>query len=463
MTTQTSRSFPGAPNLPSTLSVLLSALACATCPVCLGGLAGALSLLGVGFSWLEPWHRPLTLFSVGIAWLSLAHAARSTRRPGILAFASIGAFAVVLGEFGDEERHWLTYGGYGLLALTSLRSWRRPQAGHDHCCGHSAASHPHYTTKGNSDSPGRQQRIAFLTSFVGAGPRLTKDDRIAADALRARGFQVVPVAWDDPFPVDLVPYSAAVIRSTWGYQHDPQRFRDWIASLRAAGLRLLNPAELVLWNMDKATYLSELSARGIVTPPTLFLQRGSGASLEFLLRNSAWTGGAVFKPSISASAFGTELVTSTPTLEQEIRFASMLEERDLLLQQYLPEIRQGEWSLVFFNDGSGAQFSHAALKKPTANEFRVQPSLGGRVERANPSKTLLETAEAVLRHLKEPWLYARVDLVVRRPQSAPTAAVLMELELIEPALFFSLDPAAPQKLADALVQQLSHNKHGEAQ
>jgi hypothetical protein len=49
----------------------------------------------------------------------------------------------------------------------------------------------------------------------------------------------------------------------------------------------------------------------------------------------------------------------------------------------------------------------------------------------------------------EPWLYARVDGVETRE-----GFLLMELEMLEPLLFFELEPAAPARFAEAMVARL---------
>jgi hypothetical protein len=51
--------------------------------------------------------------------------------------------------------------------------------------------------------------------------------------------------------------------------------------------------------------------------------------------------------------------------------------------------------------------------------------------------------------LPEGLLYARIDLVRSNADFA-----LMEAELIEPSLYFGIDPEAPVRFADALVERL---------
>jgi hypothetical protein len=67
-----------------------------------------------------------------------------------------------------------------------------------------------------------------------------------------------------------------------------------------------------------------------------------------------------------------------------------------------------------------------------------------------PSEEERSVAEAALRMISGPTLYARVDLVLDKFGSTR----LLELELIEPFLFFSLAPFAAERLAEAIVKRV---------
>ena len=122
--------------------------------------------------------------------------------------------------------------------------------------------------------------------------------------------------------------------------------------------------------------------------------------------------------------------------------ARLLPARDMLVQPFLPEIvAEGEWSLLFL----GGQYSHAVKKRSRAGEFRVQADFGGSVEADVPRGAIVAQAEAIVAHLPQPWLYARVDAC-----ESAGALVLMELELIEPDLFLGQHPSAPRRFASAL-------------
>ncbi|HET8622751.1 MAG TPA: hypothetical protein VFM14_04260 [Gemmatimonadales bacterium] len=278
--------------------------------------------------------------------------------------------------------------------------------------------------------------IAFVT-WSGL-PHLSTDDRLAAATLAARGMAVDAVVWDDP-AVDWSRYGNTVVRSTWDYHLRPAEFLAWVDRVAAAGSRLWNPPSLLRWNLDKR-YLAELGMRGVPVIPTVALPRGETSSLREVLDAAGWSE-VVVKPAVSASAHQTWRSSTGQAAADAERFAGLLGAGDVLVQPFLREIEQGEWSLCFF----GGRFSHAVLKRPHAGEFRVQSELGGEVVVADPERAALARAEEALALVASPWLYARVDGCM-----VGGDFVLMELELIEPTLFFHAHPAAPVRFAEAL-------------
>ena len=98
-------------------------------------------------------------------------------------------------------------------------------------------------------------------------------------------------------------------------------------------------------------------------------------------------------------------------------------------------------SLFYF----GGELSHAVLKSPKEEDFRVQEEHGGLIERVEPPGPLVELGHRIVESLPVPPLYARVDLA--RLDSGGHA--LMELELIEPSLYFRTDPESPRRFARA--------------
>ena len=115
-----------------------------------------------------------------------------------------------------------------------------------------------------------------------------------------------------------------------------------------------------------------------------------------------------------------------------------------MVQPFLPSLEtEGELSLIYIE----GQLSHAVRKQPAPGDFRVQSIWGGTVAAADAEPHHVDVAERALAQLDEPPLYARVDLVTDLDGNP----ALIELELIEPNLYLSTDPAAAERLAEAAV------------
>jgi glutathione synthase/RimK-type ligase-like ATP-grasp enzyme len=95
-------------------------------------------------------------------------------------------------------------------------------------------------------------------------------------------------------------------------------------------------------------------------------------------------------------------------------------------------LTEGEYSLILF-DGV---LSHSVVKRPKPGDFRVQPHLGGSTVRCDPPAGGEALAQAALAEAPVQATYARVDMI------AGDAGELMiiELELVEPALFLNEAP-----------------------
>ncbi len=284
------------------------------------------------------------------------------------------------------------------------------------------------------------QTIAFVTDLHG----INEDDQLAAQALRAAGMEVTPVRWDDT-NVDWAQFTAVVIRSTWDYFHRAGEFSAWFDRLESAGANVWNPLDIVRWNMDK-TYLRDLQNDGVRMIPSVWLPQGATVDLADLLHQKGWQQ-AVIKPVISAAAYDTYTVDASNIGEVQSKLTALLRSGGVLAQEFMAEVQaEGEWSLLFFNK----QYSHATLKRPKPGDFRVQMTHGGSTEAGTPPQSLIAQAQAIVDAIEGDLLYARVDGVVRGGEF-----YLLELELIEPLLFFAYHPDAPSRFASTLAEFIS--------
>jgi glutathione synthase/RimK-type ligase-like ATP-grasp enzyme len=269
-------------------------------------------------------------------------------------------------------------------------------------------------------------------------PRLTEDDQALIAPLAMRGVEARAAVWSDP-RVSWSAADAVVIRSCWDYHLRLEEFLQWIASLEKAGVRMWNPPAMLRGNADKI-YLRELEGKGVPIVPTLWPEAGFQLAQE--LKSQDWQK-AVVKPRVSATAYRTVLTTADDANSAQALVDDLLRGPGSMVQEFLEEVStRGEWSLIFF----AGQFSHAVIKLPQAGDFRVQHDFGGSECVAEAPQALVEAASRVIAAVDGTPLYARVDGVESRDQF-----LLMELELIEPALFLRLAEGVADRFADAIV------------
>jgi hypothetical protein len=221
-----------------------------------------------------------------------------------------------------------------------------------------------------------------------------------------------------------------------------------LKAIESSRTPLANPLSLVRWNLSK-DYLRELGTRGVRVVPTIWSRGLRLRELEEAFNTFACDE-IVIKPSIGASAGDTYRLTHASAREKAAELESVFSDRDFMTQPFLQAVvEEGEFSLFYF----GGRFSHAVLKSPKPRDFRVQEEHGAAIHSVAAPRESLHTAERILQQLEISPLYARVDLV----RDGDRDFFLMELELIEPALYFRTDEQAADRFATAFEQWISEN------
>lgn len=283
------------------------------------------------------------------------------------------------------------------------------------------------------------RRCAFLTLADPTGYVI--DDALAHDPLRALGWEVEWVPWDRP-GVDWRRYQMVVIRSTWDYQDAPERFLEVLDIIERSGTPLENTLALVRWNLRKS-YLRELAGRGVPVPPTLWRDRLDAGGLARLFE-AVGSDQIVLKPVVSANAQGAFRLHRRDAAAWASDVERYYADRPLMAQPMVHSvIDPGEYSLFYF-DG---EYSHAVLKTPKAGDFRVQEEHGGIITAVTPEDALRTAGDLTLAATPGDPLYARADFVRANGHGGWW---LMELEVIEPALYLRMDRDAPARFARAL-------------
>lgn len=242
-----------------------------------------------------------------------------------------------------------------------------------------------------------------------------------AEALRKAGCIVEPVIWTSAG--DLSHYDLVLPLIAWGYHVEYERWLDLLSRAQGQHWTMINPPSLLRWNSDKS-YLAELDDRGVSTVPTIAVESCSDADIEEARRRFQ-SDCLVIKPPVSANAAGTHRLGSKDDLPGDCR------RQPMIIQPLIAEIaRTGEYSLMLF-DGV---LSHAVVKRPKSGDFRVQTQFGGVTLPSKPPPGAEQLARQALAAAPGKATYARVDMVV----DDDGVLRIMELELIEPALFLDL-------------------------
>ncbi len=271
------------------------------------------------------------------------------------------------------------------------------------------------------------------------------DENLLVEPLARRGWSVETISWRRP-DVDWNLFDAVIVRSTWDYQRDVEAFLKVLERIDASRAMLINPLSLMRWNVRK-TYLGDLEKHGVPIIPTAF---GCSVDEPKFRRHFEELDAEelVIKPVISATAERTFRVHRNRLADLSAELTATFRGVDYLVQPFMRHIQdEGEYSVMLFN----GDVSHTILKTPKSGDFRSQEDHGGSLTLVTPESALLACAFQVSSVLDPLPLYARVDFV----RGEGNSFHLMEVEVIEPALYFRVAPQSDERFATAFDNYFS--------
>jgi len=270
-------------------------------------------------------------------------------------------------------------------------------------------------------------------------------DQLLYEPMKRIGWSVDTISWRKE-KVNWDAYEVVIIRSPWDYQKEPDRFLEVLEEIEKSSARLENSLDLVQWNIDKR-YLGDLAEKGTRIVPTLWLDSFRADDYDKLFKKLT-ANEMVIKPVISAGAEHTYRLKPDADASFLTKLEKEYEHRPAMVQPFMPNIvTEGEFSLLFF----GGTYSHTVLKTPARHDFRVQEEFGSRLRNVTPEPELMEHAKQVLSNLDDTPLFARVDSV----RTDDHDFALMELELIEPSLYFNMDPDSPARFSKIFAERFN--------
>lgn len=288
-------------------------------------------------------------------------------------------------------------------------------------------------------------RIGIVVTDTYPADDLDHDTPLLLTALRARGAAADAVVWHAGN--ELSAYDLLVIRSPWDYPERPAEFHAWLSRAEAA-VAVVNTPATMRWNLDKH-YLHDLEHAGIRVVPTSYGRTAEDAHAT-LDRHGADR--VVVKPTVSAGARDTGLFEATDPRARQLAERIVARGGVAMIQPEVAELTAGAEKAIYTIDG---RYTHAIAKGALLD---LGGGLIGGVYVEHPEAVEATAAErafatdvldAVTRVTGQPLpLYARIDLV----DSAAYGLVLLEVELVEPALNLHIAPAATDAVAAAILR-----------
>ena len=276
-----------------------------------------------------------------------------------------------------------------------------------------------------------------------AYPDLLEEGPLLIGALAEAGLEAETAVWNDP-GVRWADYDLVVANGVWDNIRHVDDFVRWTETLEREGVALVNSPATLRWNLDKR-YLRALQQAGVPVVPTSWVEHPGPVDLE---------GEVVVKPAISGG--GHQTARYRPH-EHEAAGAHIDDlvgaGRVAMVQPYQPAVDQeGEVGLIFL----GGTFSHAIHKEPMIRhgagplDSLIDNQVVVATTPAEDQLALGRQAVAAAEALMGPSTYARVDSV-RGTRGGP---LLLELELLDPLLFFAWHPDKAGGFARVLAERL---------
>jgi len=258
---------------------------------------------------------------------------------------------------------------------------------------------------------------------------IVKEDILLKIELNNKLIDVDIISWQDK-SIDYKKYDALIIRSIWGYQDYIEEFINWLNMLKDKNIKVFNNVDILLSNLNKYEQFKILDKNEIPLIKTFFIDKENIDEINDIYKEYK---DIVLKPIISGSGNNT-FVISNNINKNNIKIENVKEKFDkvlnkvnnyIMVQPFVKEINDGELSVVIINN----EISHAGIRYTNVfnnvNQIKI-------INVNDLDKKVLDIVNKC-QNIKEykDALYMRIDLVKINDEYK-----IMELELVEPQLFF---------------------------
>jgi glutathione synthase/RimK-type ligase-like ATP-grasp enzyme len=209
-------------------------------------------------------------------------------------------------------------------------------------------------------------------------------------------------------------------RKTLTLKEKWNEFSKKLEILEKCKIKTVNPIETVRYGLSKK-YLVDLQAKGISIPVTKMLPSNISYE-EFTQLDLRPTD--IIKP---ANGECGHFVMHRKHINQFIydQYAAQCDE--ILIQEFVPEIKEGEKSLIFCQ----GNFLFAVKKIPAPNHFKSNNTyVGAQIEPYTPTEKELIFCLYIIECYERPLSICRLDII-----STSSTIFLMELEVVDPGYY----------------------------
>lgn len=273
-----------------------------------------------------------------------------------------------------------------------------------------------------------------------------QEDVYIRDAYRDKGFSCEIVTLKNIVKISQ-PFDVVILKSIWGYHLHYKEFLKQVSMLRKKNIKLINNYDFIFWNIDKYKYLYELKHMNTVPTALLSLKNTKKVSEirnKILQINKKFnTNTLVIKPRISESGYLTFKYDKTKDNRSIIALLKQNKELNFIAQPYRSNISTGELSIVIINGVSlyGIKRFPGIFSKKLDPIYIRFTSLPDVIKKeVDKLKIFLLERFSALPNI------CRVDFL-----KLNTGYEILEVELIDPDLFFRYIPDAMRKKATSMI------------
>lgn len=239
-------------------------------------------------------------------------------------------------------------------------------------------------------------------------------------------------AWQEIRVRHLAQNTLILPLAVWDYSLEYENFLHFLQELKEAQISILNPHHILKMNADKS-YLKVLEKANLPIIPSVIFRQNEDFNLSQISFKKA-----VIKPLVGQSGKGVRFLEQKRPSKEEFPHGA-------LIQPFIESVEElGEFCFIFF----GGKF-HYTIHRQTQKDWRANSNYGVKIAPLiNPNKSHINLATKALKALKASnLLYARVDLLPQKNGNA----LINEVELIEPSLYFDFHENALDKFIKNLL------------